>query len=161
MALDRDAYEVLQVHPSADQAIIEAAYRILAAKWHPDRDPSPVATRRMAELNVAYAQVRTADRRAVYDKQRSLVARPSAIVPPPPRPPAQSAVTGSSQLIDFGRYAGWTLDQVALQDPDYLRWLSRQVSGARYRRRIEVLLAQVEAKVGEQAAARKSEARGR
>lgn len=162
MALDRDAYEVLQVHPNADQAIIEAAYRILAAKWHPDRDPSPRATHRMAELNVAYAQVRTEDRRAVYDKQRTLAAKPSAIVPPTPaRPPAQAAEAAAAHVLDFGRYAGWTLDQIAVQDPDYLRWLSRQVSGARYRRRIQVLLAQVEAKVGEQAAARRNDARQR
>ena len=162
MALDRDAYEVLQVHPSADHAIIEAAYRILAAKWHPDRDPSPRATHRMAELNVAYAQIRTADRRAVYDKQRTLATKPSAIVPPSPsRPPGGATEAPATQVLDFGRYAGWTLDQVAQQDPDYLRWLSRQVTGARYRQRIEVLLRQVEAKVGEQAAARKNEVRRR
>lgn len=28
-------------------------------------------------------------------------------------------------VIDFGRYAGWRIADVARHDPDYLRWLSR------------------------------------
>ena len=48
---DRDAYEVLQVHPKANQLVIQAAYRVLAGQSHPDRDPSSGATRRMVELN--------------------------------------------------------------------------------------------------------------
>jgi DnaJ-class molecular chaperone len=49
---DRDAYEVLQVHPQADLLIIHSAFRILAAKYHPDRDPSPGATQRMAPRRI-------------------------------------------------------------------------------------------------------------
>jgi curved DNA-binding protein CbpA len=45
----------------------------------------------------------------------------------------------SSQL-DFGRYAGWTLRDLARHDPDYLRWLSRHSSGLRYRSEILRLL---------------------
>jgi curved DNA-binding protein CbpA len=143
MPLDRDAYEVLQVHPKADQLIIQAAYRILAAKYHPDREASPLATRRMTELNAAYELVRTADRRELYDKQRqqqqSVVQK--AIVPPYAQ--AAAAQTDSPDTLDFGRYAGWSIDQLARQDPDYLRWLSRHSSGIRFRRRIEAALAKI------------------
>jgi hypothetical protein len=42
--------------------------------------------------------------------------------------------------IDFGRYAGWRLKDLAKQDPDYLRWLSRHSSGVRFRNQIIALL---------------------
>jgi curved DNA-binding protein CbpA len=45
-----------------------------------------------------------------------------------------------SRQLDFGRYAGWTLRDLARQDPDYLRWLSRHSSGLRYRQEIQQLL---------------------
>jgi uncharacterized protein (DUF3820 family) len=47
-------------------------------------------------------------------------------------------------MIDFGRYAGWTLGELARQDPDYLRWLARHSSGIRYRGAILRLLAESE-----------------
>ena len=137
---ERDAYEVLQVNPKADLLIIQAAFRILAAKYHPDRDPSPSATRRMAELNAAYESLRTADRREVYDRQRQQgrITSNAVVTPYAPRPPDSD---GSGDVLDFGRYAGWSLAQIARQDPEYLEWLSRHTSGVRYRRRIAELLA--------------------
>ncbi len=45
-----------------------------------------------------------------------------------------------SSELDFGRYAGWTLRDLARHDPDYLRWLSRHSSGLRYRSEILRLL---------------------
>ncbi len=42
--------------------------------------------------------------------------------------------------IDFGRYQGWTLKDLAKHDPDYLRFLSRHSSGVRYRNQIAQLL---------------------
>jgi curved DNA-binding protein CbpA len=140
---DRDAYEILQVHPKADVLIIQAAYRILAAKYHPDRDSSPGADRRMAEINAAFELIRTEDRRLLYDKQRALGRATVTIVTPPysaPQPTRPSAEAASPDVIDFGRYAGWKLDQVVKQDPEYLEWLARHSSGIRYRRRIQELL---------------------
>ena len=52
------------------------------------------------------------------------------------------------ELIDFGRYAGWSIKQLARHDPDYLRWLSRHSSGIRYRRVIEEAFAAVAASSG-------------
>jgi hypothetical protein len=42
--------------------------------------------------------------------------------------------------IDFGHYAGQTIAELAERDPDYLRWLARHPSGARYRAQIERVL---------------------
>ena len=140
--IERDAYEVLQVHPKAHFVVIQAAYRVLAALYHPDRDDSEAATRRMAELNIAYAKVRTVDRRELYDRERKARHEPAAAVVPPYRPagaPA-SAADGGPDVLDFGRYNGWTIRQLARRDPEYLRWLSRHSSGIRYRRQIEAAL---------------------
>lgn len=42
--------------------------------------------------------------------------------------------------LDFGHYAGRTLEELAGVDPDYLRWLERHPSGARYRAEIHRVL---------------------
>jgi curved DNA-binding protein CbpA len=138
-----DPYKVLQVIPTADQEVVKAAFRALALKYHPDRDSSPRAARRMMELNEAYAMVRDATSRAQIDRARlrkyDYKATPTgngdAATPPPPR-----AGSEGTQL-EQGRYAGWTLRDLAAHDPDYLRWLSRHASGLRYRTEITRLLA--------------------
>ncbi|HYI66111.1 MAG TPA: hypothetical protein VEW95_04235 [Candidatus Limnocylindrales bacterium] len=46
--------------------------------------------------------------------------------------------------VDFGHHAGRTIEELASLDPDYLRWLARHPSGARYRAEIaRVLVAAV------------------
>ncbi len=138
---DRDAYVVLTVQPDAHQLVIQAAYRVLASLLHPDHDGESVAAnRRMAELNAAYAKLRTAARRASYDMERRAGVAPASVMTPPSRPatPAEQARPGA---IDFGRYRGWTIATVARQDPDYLRWLSRHSSGIRFRGEIKEALA--------------------
>jgi curved DNA-binding protein CbpA len=147
MAFDRDVYEVLQVQPKAHQLVLQAAYRVLAALYHPDRDSSAASNRKMAELNDAYAKVRTPALREVYDKgrERRPAGSPAVVTPyapQPPRPPT-GGTAGSGEL-DFGRYAGWTISQIAPHDPDYLRWLSRHSSGIRYRAEIDRLLREPE-----------------
>lgn len=42
--------------------------------------------------------------------------------------------------LDFGHYAGQSIEELAERDPDYLRWLARHPSGARYRAEIERVL---------------------
>jgi hypothetical protein len=42
--------------------------------------------------------------------------------------------------LDFGHYAGRTIEELATVDPDYLRWLSRHPSGTRYRAEIHRVL---------------------
>ncbi|MCD5415677.1 DnaJ domain-containing protein [Candidatus Bipolaricaulota bacterium] len=65
-----DYYAALQVHPKADEEVISAAYRKLAAKHHPDVNASPDATARMKQLNEAYAVLADPARRAAYDRSR-------------------------------------------------------------------------------------------
>lgn len=67
MAEERDLYEILQVSPNADPEVIEAAYRRLARKHHPDISPSPESAQRMRALTHAYEVLRDPDRRAAYD----------------------------------------------------------------------------------------------
>jgi uncharacterized protein (DUF3820 family) len=45
----------------------------------------------------------------------------------------QRASSASDVLLDFGRYAGSSLRDLARRDPDYLRWLARHSSGIRFR----------------------------
>jgi curved DNA-binding protein CbpA len=138
---DRDAYVVLNVQPDAHQLVIQAAYRVLASLHHPDHEgESAVANRQMAELNDAYAKLRTPDRRATYDQERRAGAAPASVMTPPVRA-ATSAEQARPGTIDFGRYRGWTIASVARQDPDYLRWLARHSSGVRFRREIKEALA--------------------
>jgi curved DNA-binding protein CbpA len=64
-----DYYEVLQVSPKAEQDVIEAAYRRLALKYHPDLNPTnPDAYRRMQEINEAYGVLKDPRRRNDYDR---------------------------------------------------------------------------------------------
>jgi len=69
-----DLYEVLQVSPKAEAEVIEAAYKRLALKYHPDRNPALQANARMQELNAAYAVLGDDQQRANYD--RSLLGLP-------------------------------------------------------------------------------------
>lgn len=61
-----DFYAVLQVHYSAEPDVIEAAYKRLCKKYHPDVNPSPSATQRMQQLNQAYETLHDAQRRKKY-----------------------------------------------------------------------------------------------
>ena len=46
-----DPYKTLQVDPEADADVIQAAYRRLAQKFHPDVASGPDAARRMIAIN--------------------------------------------------------------------------------------------------------------
>ena len=46
-------------------------------------------------------------------------------------------------VLAFGRYAGWSLVELARRDPDYLEWLDRSPAGRAYRDEIDVLLRRI------------------
>jgi curved DNA-binding protein CbpA len=67
-----DYYAILGVLPSAEDVVIRAAYRALANRYHPDKfeGSADEATRRMQEINIAYAILSDAIKRSEYDKAR-------------------------------------------------------------------------------------------
>ena len=64
----RDYYEVLGIKKDADEASIKRAYRALAMKYHPDRNPGDEqAASMMKEINEAYAVLSDTRKRQLYD----------------------------------------------------------------------------------------------
>jgi DnaJ-domain-containing protein 1 len=64
-----DHYSVLQIDPSADLAAVNAAFRRLAWRYHPDRNPAPGATMQFQDINEAHQVLSHPERRAEYDAQ--------------------------------------------------------------------------------------------
>ncbi len=64
----KNYYKILQIDPSAEPEMVEAAYHRLARKYHPDQNQSVDATARMQELNEAYEVLSDARKRAAYDR---------------------------------------------------------------------------------------------
>ena len=187
-----DPYKVLQVDPEADPEVIQAAYRRLAQKYHPDMGGGAEAAKRMVAINAAWAVLRDPQSRAGLDRSRAQRsarqafrgtsgranmadrdavedAAPTRSEPAPTSgdwtsgrstvgsrydaatmrradgygaagpPPSQPTGT----ILPFGRFAGWSLSQVAAKDIDYVEWLDRMPIGRPYRQEIDALLRRV------------------
>jgi hypothetical protein len=203
-----DAYKVLQVDPEAEDEVIQAAYRRLAQKYHPDViGPGSQSAGRMASINQAYETLRDPVRRRAYDRERRAAASyagESHVAGAPPAPGATSPTrpagqassprpsgghrtapgsrqngpsesspgdwtTGrsthgggydpaemrtrdgfgaagrppgepSGSVLNFGRFAGWSLGEIARRDLDYVEWLDRSSIGRQYRDEIDTIL---------------------
>lgn len=208
MAEPVDAYKILQVDPEAEDEVIQAAYRRLARKYHPDLAGGAEAAGRMAAINAAWNLVGTSDARAAYDRSRTgssdasstpgpthakgggtqtTEAKPprsgsdapatghgqasgdrSDIPKPPPETvsrdwtPGRSSVGGgfepsmrsaeglgaagpppgrpSGSVLNFGRYNGWSLGEIARHDLEYIEWLDRAPIGRTYRDEVDAIL---------------------
>jgi curved DNA-binding protein CbpA len=64
-------YELLQVETQATPEEIHRAYRALALRYHPDRNPSAEAAATMTAINEAYSVLSEPLRRRRYDRERS------------------------------------------------------------------------------------------
>jgi curved DNA-binding protein CbpA len=202
-----DPYKILQVDAEAEDEVIQAAYRRLARKYHPDLATTPGAEARMAAINAAWEVIGQPAARRAYDRKRkssehaptttgpaperpSTGGRPAPAAPhgsgagrptPPPRrpdaapagPPPQETVSRdwtsgrstqgggydasmraadgfgaagpppgrpSGTVLNFGRYAGWSLGEVARTDIEYIEWLDRAPIGRNYRPEIDEIL---------------------
>ena len=201
-----DPYKVLQVDPEAEDEVIQAAYRRLARKYHPDLATTPDAAARMAAINTAWELIGEPVARAAFDRQRgsftSTPVSPSGatgptgsgpasgsgrggsphgagagsapgVRQPPPSPPPTETVSRdwtsgrstqgggyddsmraadgfgaagpppgrpSGTVLNFGRYAGWSLGEIARTDLEYVEWLDRAPIGRNYRPEIDEIL---------------------
>ena len=220
-----DPYKVLQVDPEAEDEVVQAAYRRLAQKYHPDRATSPEARERMVAINAAWELIGEPSRRVDYDRARRQGAAERAQSDRPPAPPGARSSAGtpmgardaaaappgtspgpaepergrhpadtgaprvrpdpgqqgptqtvprdwmpgrstrgsvydaatmraaegfgaagpppgnpSGSVLNFGRFAGWSLGEVARADLEYLEWLDRMPIGRPYREEIDVIL---------------------
>jgi curved DNA-binding protein CbpA len=172
-----NAYKVLQVDPEAEDEVIQAAYRRLARKYHPDSAPGAEAQARMAAINAAWERIGQPAARAAYDRERAgsqggepvpdSAGAPSAAPRPPETvsrdwtsgrstvgggyDPSMRAAEGhgaagpppgrpSGSVMNFGRYSGWSLGEIARQDLEYVEWLDRMPIGRSYREEIDAIL---------------------
>jgi len=189
----RDPHDVLGVPRDAGQSTIKAAWRRLAREHHPDLTPDDPAaterrTRRMAEINRAYAELRSG---SVGDANGGGTGNGRAHWPPKPRderpltgkvdttatfrprnttmgpgarhdsrppqrndrlsreplrasqpngpldrrrqhnfrPPEPPSLDAAQQFtIEFGKFHGHTLGQIADFEPSYIDWLAKTIS---------------------------------
>ena len=69
MAEKRDYYEVLGLQKGASDAEIKSAFRKMAMKYHPDRNPdNKEAEEKFKEVNEAYSILSDPDKKSKYDK---------------------------------------------------------------------------------------------
>ena len=165
-------YQILMVDASADQDIMGVVYRRLAQRYHPDIDPSDEARQRMTEINQAWQVLRDPEKRSKYDRELTnrrdrrtsdRYIRRTPVEPPPEPGAAQAPQTGArpaaespfgeagppprgiarGTVLEFGRYKGWSIGQIATHDPDFLEWLQRSPSGRQYRAEIATYLSRL------------------
>jgi uncharacterized protein (DUF3820 family) len=120
-----DPWRVLYLHPDAPSEVVEAAYRALAKRLHPDSGGSTSA---MAAVNSAYDAVRGKARgwkppgpdealEGLRAEVTRLRAENAALRAQPHRPAAADVRMG------WGKHQGLPLSEVPA---DYLRWMTRQ-----------------------------------
>jgi curved DNA-binding protein CbpA len=101
MASARSYYDTLNVSPEAESVVIEAAYRALMKRYHPDQGAPPGQSGPSAtEINEAYAVLREPGRRAEYDRNEWVRQKniQLASYTPPPAP---------ARRTNFFGWSGW------------------------------------------------------
>ena len=69
MYAEVDYYELLEVQKGCDDGTLKSAYRKLAMKWHPDRNPGDAsAEAKFKAISEAYDCLKDPQKRAAYDR---------------------------------------------------------------------------------------------
>lgn len=93
----KDYYALLGVKPNASTAHVDAAYRRLMQKHHPNVRATTQALERMRELNEAWRVLSDPAQREAYDRARTM-----GMQYQPPTPVAQARVLPQSGVVEFG-----------------------------------------------------------
>lgn len=100
-------YETLQIRPTAEPEVIDAAYRALAKKYHPDRSSAPDAEARMARINAAFQAVRGRGGRLTtpHGKLEAPVIRASRLSPEgvDPTAPLEEVLSQVTHIVTVAR----------------------------------------------------------
>jgi hypothetical protein len=162
-------YQLLMVDPGVDDDVLTVVYRRLVQRANLAYEDEGRRRDRLAVIEQAYAVLHDPDRRRRYDlriagipaldarpgpvepldaapvgapRQAAPVEAPRQVVPIAPAPrPIPVVTTGAARILDFGRYAGMSLRQISLRDPDYLEWLRRSPGGRHLQSDISAVLA--------------------
>ncbi len=69
MTMEIDFYALLEVERTADDGALKSAYRRLAMRWHPDKNPGDTeAEHRFKSISQAYDCLKDPQKRAAYDR---------------------------------------------------------------------------------------------
>ena len=108
-----DPYAVLGLSPGASDEEVKKAYRALAKKYHPDRNPGDeAAARKMQEINAAYEQIKDPDKTS------------------------QTYSHGGYGGFNYGGYGYGGYSQ---SEPDYLRAAAQYIRFGRYHEALTLL----------------------
>ena len=78
----KDYYSLLQLRPGASLSEVKQAYRKLAKRYHPDRNPGdPYAQGRFQEIHEAYGVLSDPKRKERYDREQGIRPAPGPLTP--------------------------------------------------------------------------------
>lgn len=101
--MPRTHYDILGIYMEASDEEIKAAYKSMAAKWHPDKNIGRDTTFEMQEINEAYAVLSNPHKRKTYDL--SLISEPKFDVEPEEYPePQVPEKTSNGCLVQILKY---------------------------------------------------------
>lgn len=68
--MELDYYEILDIAKDASHGEVKKAYRKLALKWHPDKNPDQKeeAEKKFKEISEAYEVLSDKEKREIYDR---------------------------------------------------------------------------------------------